>query len=300
MLKINLFDRSKLHPNPRKSQQMGSMKGERQQKMGMRWVPNKEERMKEILQVISVLVIMAVNVSAGQDEKPPERWILEAETILAKIDSYSSIFHKQERVKGCLKAEEVVFLKFGKPFKVYMKWVKDPGKGREVLYVEGWNRNQIRIREGWMKTGFSLNFNPRGAIAMGGSRHPITDSGLDNFLKLLRKNLHQGIQSDEIIYGELGEELVYGSRSRKIEYFFPKERTKGYYCYREIINLDIESKMPIKARIYDWDGLLIENYGYESLKLNAGLTDADFNPKNPEYRFSLPSTKDLNLDTHHK
>lgn len=256
--------------------------------------------MKEILRVISVLVIMAVNVSAGQDKMPPERWILEAETILAKIDSYTSIFHKQERVKGRLKAEEVVFLKFKKPFKVYMRWLKDPGKGREVVYAEGWNQNRIKVHEAWMKADFSLNLDPQGAIAMGGSRHPITDSGLEKFLRLLGRNLRKGIPSGEIMYRELGEEIVYGSKSWKIEYLFPRERTKGYYCYRAVINIDTESKLPIKASIYDWDGLLIEDYEYENLKLNAGLTDADFNPKNPEYRFSLSSIKDLNLDTHHK
>ncbi len=170
--------------------------------------------MKQILRVISVLVMMAVNVSAGQDRIPPERWILEAETVLAKTDSYTSIFHKQKRLKGRLKAEEVVFLKFGRPFKVYMKWVENPGKGREALYVEGWNRNQIKVREAWMKTGFTLNLDPQGAIAMGGSRHPITDSGIDNFLKLLGKDLRKGIQSDEIIYGEPGDEWVYGTKSR--------------------------------------------------------------------------------------
>jgi len=242
---------------------------------------------------------MATNISASQEKMVPDRWITEAMATLAMTDTYTAIFHKQERVKGRLKAEEVVFLKFGRPFKVYMKWVKDPGKGREVLYAEGWNRNQIKVREAWMKAGFALNLDPQGAIAMGGSRHPITDSGIDNFLKLLGKDLRKGIHSAEILYGELGDESVYGSKSRKIEYLFPKEREKGYYCYRAVINLNIESKMPIRARIYDWDGLLIEDYGYESLKLNAALTDADFHPNHPEYRFSL-SRKDLISVTHHQ
>jgi hypothetical protein len=37
--------------------------------------------------------------------------------------------------------------------------------------------------------------------------------------------------------------------------------------------------------------LLIEDYGYEGLKLNAGLTDADFAMENPEYHFSSSGTK---------
>jgi len=52
-----------------------------------------------------------------------------------------------------------------------------------------------------------------------------------------------------------------------------------------VLNLDLERKVPIKIQLYDWENNLIENYGYEDLRFNADLTDADFSPKNPEYRF---------------
>ena len=41
----------------------------------------------------------------------------------------------------------------------------------------------------------------------------------------------------------------------------------------------------MRIRVYDRDDELIENYGYEKLDLNAPLSDADFDPKNPEYHF---------------
>ena len=44
-------------------------------------------------------------------------------------------------------------------------------------------------------------------------------------------------------------------------------------------------KVPVKIQIFDWDDKLAEFYGYENLKFNAGLTDADFDPENPEYKF---------------
>jgi negative regulator of sigma E activity len=55
--------------------------------------------------------------------------------------------------------------------------------------------------------------------------------------------------------------------------------------YRFVINQDIESKILIRIRVYDRDDQLIENYGYENLDLDARLTDADFDPENPEYHF---------------
>lgn len=43
--------------------------------------------------------------------------------------------------------------------------------------------------------------------------------------------------------------------------------------------------MPIKIQIFDWSNRLVECYGFEDLKLNPGLTDRDFDPKNPKYQF---------------
>ncbi|MGO9613902.1 MAG: DUF1571 domain-containing protein [Dissulfurispiraceae bacterium] len=66
---------------------------------------------------------------------------------------------------------------------------------------------------------------------------------------------------------------------------FPKNRANSYYCYRALINFDVETKLPVRVNIYDWDDTLLEGYGYEAVKLNAGLTEADFDPNNSEYRF---------------
>jgi len=243
------------------------------------------------VQAFFILAVMAMNVSASQEKVVPTRWINEAEMKMAQIDNYTSFFHKQERVSGKLKEEEVVFLKFKKPFKIYMKWVKDPGKGREALYVKGWNHNRIKVHEIWMKTNLTLDVDTNGFLAMRGSRHSITESGLENLLRLLGRDLLGGIQSGEATYRELGEEMVYGCRSVKVEYLFPRDKTRGYYCYRTIINIDTETTIPIRVRIYDWEGLLIEDYGYEGLKLNAGLTDADFIMENPDYHFFSASKK---------
>jgi hypothetical protein len=160
-----------------------------------------------------------------------------------------------------------------------------------VLYVEGWNYNKIKVYEVWTKTGFTLDLNAKGFFAVRGSRHSITESGLEHFLRVLGSDLHGGIQLGEFTCRELGEEMVYGCQSQKVEYLFPKDETKGYYCYRAIINIDIGTKIPTRVRIYAWEGVLVEDYGYESLKLNAGLTDADFAMENPEYSFSSSSTK---------
>lgn len=234
----------------------------------------------------ALFITIVVAVSGSTQEKiDPEKWGKQAEETNDKLDSYTAIFHKQERVNGKLLEEETIFLKFKKPFQVYMKWIKDPYKGREVLYVEGWNQGQIMAHEGGITGIVTLNLNPRGSMAMKGNRHPVTDTGIGHLIKIISENIRRRMKAGGFKLLEDGEETVYGRKTRKVEVVFERDRTKGYYGYRVVINLDEEKKVPIKIQIYDWGDQLVESYGYENLNLNAGLTDADFDPKNPECRF---------------
>jgi hypothetical protein len=219
------------------------------------------------------------------DKTDLENWLRQAESTLARTDSYTAIFHKQERIQERLTDEETIFLKFKKPFKVYMKWIKEPYKGRESLYIEGDNDNLIKVHECGIAGMVTLNIDPKGTLVMKGSRHPVTDSGLENLVKLIRRNLEKSANAQEIDIKEHGGEKVYGRATRKVEIVFPKDKAKNYYCYRALINFDEETKVPVRVHIYDWDDTLLENYGYEAIKLRAALTEADFDPNNSEYRF---------------
>jgi outer membrane lipoprotein-sorting protein len=234
---------------------------------------------------LTLLFVVIPTIAGSQDKLDPENWIKGMEKAYSKIDHYTAIFHKQERIKDNLNQEETIFIKFKKPFKVYMKWIKDPYKGRELLYVDGWNDNQMMVHEGGIMNLLTVSLNPKGSMAMKGNRHPITESGLGKLIKLIGENVSRGIRNDEFALREEGEEVVYGRLTHKLELIFPKDTAKGYYAFRGIVNLDVKSKVPLKVQIYDWNNILIESYGYEDLKINPGLTDVDFNPKNPKYKF---------------
>lgn len=231
------------------------------------------------------VLVFSSSPARAFDKTDLENWLIHAESTLARTDSYTAIFHKQERIQEKLTAAETIFLKFKKPFKVYMKWAKEPYKGRESLYIEGYNDNLIKVRECGIAGIITVDIDPKGALIMKGSRHPVTDAGIENLVKLIRRNLEKGVSSREIDLREHGEEKVYGRTTKKVEIVFPKNRAKSYYCHRALINLDVETKLPVRVQIYDWDDTLLESYGYEAVKLDAGLTEADFDPNNSEYRF---------------
>ena len=58
-----------------------------------------------------------------------------------------------------------------------------------------------------------------------------------------------------------------------------------YYAGKVLLWVDEELKLPIQALIYDHDGNLYEQYEHHDLRVNVGLTDADFDPKNSAYGF---------------
>ncbi len=224
------------------------------------------------------------SAAAEQNSVDLGQRLRETEEALARVDNYTATFHRIEFVDGKLIPEEVTVLKFKRPFNIYMRWIS-PSKGQESLYVQGANNNKIRARGSGLKGLVTVNLDPTGALAMENSRHPITEAGLQNLVGTIATNVRRGLRAGELVSKDHGEQTVYGRKTRELEGILPKDRSKGYYCHRCIVDVDLETKMPIKVQIFDWEDRLVESYGYELLKLNPGLSDKDFDPKNPEYHF---------------
>jgi outer membrane lipoprotein-sorting protein len=58
-----------------------------------------------------------------------------------------------------------------------------------------------------------------------------------------------------------------------------------YYASRAEIWIDDALRLPIKAKLWDHHGQLYEFYELRDLRINVGLSDADFDPDNPRYGF---------------
>ncbi|MGB9600692.1 MAG: DUF1571 domain-containing protein, partial [Myxococcota bacterium] len=141
------------------------------------------------------------------EEVDIEALLNEAQESYKQIQDYTGIMYKQERIGKKMYPRETIFFKFAKPFKVYMKWIKDPYKGREMIYVEGLNDNKIKAHEGGLMGVVSVNLDPRGSMAMKGNRHPVTDMGIGNLLKVVQTNVNRAKKNgDSITVIKAGEE----------------------------------------------------------------------------------------------
>ena len=208
------------------------------------------------------------------------------EAAYARVDDYTAVFHKQERVKGRLLARETIELKFRKPFSAYLKWVDDKKAGQEVLFVRGWNDGKIRAHQGRFPD-ITVDLDPDGSLAMRGNRHPITDLGIGNTIDLIARDarLAQARPQDGVEAYDLGESQVYGVRARCIETYAPARRWSFYYAHHAKICVDARTNLPVRVTVWDEDGELLEDYVYAKVKVNVGLTDLDFSPDNPAYGF---------------
>jgi hypothetical protein len=233
-------------------------------------------------------ILAALFVATRAPAEPAEAWagwLDRAEAVLARTDNYQALFHNSERDGNRMGREDIMLMKFRKPFGVYLRWVSAPGVGTEVLYVDGWNRNRLRAHQGGLFGLINFNLDPHGQLAMGGHGHAITEAGLDNFVHLIGDNIRRGLAARECTGVDHGPDPVYGRRAEKVEAVFPRDLVRGYYAYRAFLWIDAETSLPIRTEIYDFQNRLFESYAYEGLILNAGLTDQDFDPHNPAYRF---------------
>ena len=198
-------------------------------------------------------------------------WLTEAETAVSRVDSYTALFHKRERIAGTLLPDETVRLLFKRPFKVRLEWTN----GRDVIYAEGWNGNRVRVHEKGLLGLLPLNLDPRGSLAMKNNRHSITESGLGQLIERIAQNLRRGRAAGELSIRERGEDTAYGRRVKVMEGVLPRDPSKAYYCHRAILFVDVERRVPVRVQIHDSGDVLVEDYGFENLILDAGLTDRD-------------------------
>jgi len=207
------------------------------------------------------------------------------ESSYARINDYTAVFRKQERVEGKLLPEGTILLKFQKPLKVYMKWIEDPSKGTEALYVDGSNGNKLLVHRGGILGILTLSLDPRGSLALTKNRHPITEVGFGYLIDGLQRNIRMAHRQGELEVIRLAEETFRGRSTTVVEAKFIPRGGRTYYASRMVFHIDTELQLPVGGVFYDEADALIERYSYSDVKLNVGLTSLNFSRENKAYRF---------------
>lgn len=225
---------------------------------------------------------------------PILRWAEGAQQRLAGVQDYTCTFVKRERIDGQLSEHHHLFIKVRhKPFSVYIYYLgPEEFKGREAIYVEGRNDGNILAHTTGIKDALvgTLSLKPDSAMAMQGNRHPITDIGIANLTRKTIDACHRALN-----YSDMDVQFIPGAKLNgrqctcmQVTHKTPR-RDYGFHMTRLFV--DDELGLPIRYEAYEWPTRageqppLAEEYTYLNLKFNNGLTDTDFDTRNPNYRF---------------
>jgi Protein of unknown function (DUF1571) len=217
----------------------------------------------------------------------PLALLYEARRAYAGLKDYTCTLQSREKVRGVLLDENVMLFKMRtQPFSVYMRWLAPrKNQGQEVCFVAGRNDNKMRVHSTSLGKGKFLGFvsvDPNDPRVTEHSRHTIYEAGLGNLIEQTIKCWEQEVKVGKTQV-KTGEYTYNNRRCTRIE-TIRAERVEGFYCYRSVLYLDSETKLPLRTENYDWpraggpaDGELLEMFSYIDLRLNVGLSDQDFN-----------------------
>ena len=205
----------------------------------------------------------------------------------AQVHDYTAVMISREQVKDVLQPQERILLKFQRTFKVYMRWMEGPSKGREGLYVSGNHDDKFLVYEpNGLQRLFTAALEPTDRRVMDKSRHPVTDIGIGRLLEIVGDNARRAARNGVLRVLDRGRGEIAGRRVRQLEGILPQDAQAGYYAYRVQLFFDEECRLPIRVVVYDWSDQLVEDYTYTELRLNPGLSTLDFDPSNKEYGFA--------------
>ena len=236
---------------------------------------------------------VSVAVAADPTEHPLARPIEHAKACLEKakaMTSYEATFTKREVVGKSLISQQMRMKVRHEPFSVYM-YFESPSEGREVIFVEGRNNNNLLVHE----TGLAgligtLELSPTGNQVMSENRYPITKAGLVNMVQAIIDQWEAESKYGEIEVKYYKDAKVAEHTCRVIESIHPQPR-KQFPFHITRLWIDDATGLPVRVQQLGFPATseakppVIEDYTFSRIKSDVRLTDRDFDAKNPSYRF---------------
>lgn len=203
-------------------------------------------------------------------------------------------FVKREAVDGKLTDHEAMFIKVrNEPFSIYVYTLgpKQP-KGQEAIYVAGRNDDKVLVHVTGIRHKLvgMLALAPDAPEIMEGNRYSITSGGYINMLskiiRLHQQEMAEGVSEVQVIPGA----KVDGRVCTCVQVAHPHPG-RNFIFQTTRMFYDDATGLPLRWEAYDFPQQpgqapqLAEEYTYRNVQLNVGLTDADFDPNNPQYAY---------------
>lgn len=223
--------------------------------------------------------------------------------VQSDMEDYTALFVKRCRVAGVLPPLQYAELKIRNrkindtgqvvsPLSVYLKFLQPSDvKGREIIWVEGRDQNQLVVHQGSGLARFvTVRLDPTGYLAMRGQRYPISEIGIENLLEKIIETGQRDRQHDECQVQFYQNAKIGDEACTMLEVIHPVRRAH-FDFHRARIYFSNTHKVPIRYESWTWpaapggEPVLQEEYNYLKLRVNVGLSAQDFDVNNPAYQF---------------
>lgn len=207
----------------------------------------------------------------------------------ATIRDYTCVFLKQERLGGKLGKREEIEVRFREnPKSIYMFWRRNTGDVRRSLmidnndFVDKKGRKVARVEpNGAIVRLFcrDIKIPIHGKRARAASRRSMDNFGFAATFDLLDEYNTRANRNGELDFRYAGEGVVDGRPTYKLVRYLPYTGEGGQYPDAlMVLHLDQEWLLPTAVYSYaDHAGKkLLGSYVFTKVKLNVGLSDADF------------------------
>lgn len=209
-------------------------------------------------------------------------------TTYAKMDTYMLRLKRREVVGGKARPDELILAKFRKePFSVYLKWLGEEGKGREVAFVKGRYEDQIHTLMApgdlFLFAGKVFKVPCDSPLVKSNSRYPITEAGMGPLIDRFGR-LVMALEKGEPHEGT-GEYL--GTKKRP-EFEEPVEVVLQTLPAKSDPNLpvggrrwwhfDAQTGLPVLVITNDEKDREVEYYCHDRFQYPANLDEDDFDP----------------------
>jgi Protein of unknown function (DUF1571) len=210
----------------------------------------------------------------------------ESRAALREVRDYTALFTKIERINGRLRKQVMEMKLREEPFSIYLLYQSKREDGRQAVYVEGKYDNNLVVRDVGLRAVLgTVQMGLRNPLVTCENRYPVTYLGITNVVdtsltiweresKVPEARPAVTIEENSRLGDRVCCEVMVKYQHRHPEIEYPKSH----------LYFDNETKLPIHVERYGWpahegeDPPLMEEYDYANVKLNVGLTDADFDP----------------------
>jgi hypothetical protein len=239
---------------------------------------------------ILALVMSGLALGNGpSDEQAKEDYVASIrrmEQVVSSLNDVTYTMHKMEVVRGKMVESAPSLVKFQAPMSVYLRIGEADSPDQEVLYRDGWNSGKLKVSlGGWIPT---LNLHPDSKLVMRKNRHSIRFLAPQLLVARIAEDVNRSEGRDDVHVIDRGQQYRLGEDAHCFELSLPKGEVPEFYA--DVVEMCISERTGLLVTLKAWEYMddalvLVEDYGYEGVQANTGLSSIDFNPDNQAYNF---------------